>query len=149
MSFSRTEMNCAHFCFPPFARMKNGIWSLRLLTWRNAKSVIPTSMRQKCCSVTIAKRATTREFKCSLVFLQALLWVAIVSSCVFQSRCLTVFHVCYSLLRFCLDPPLTTIPRGDWFCEKCKERAAPLAIAADKKGAQTHYTAKPKGSRWL
>lgn len=35
---------------------------------------------------------------------------------------------------FCCDPPLESIPKGDWFCDECKKKRKEAKKAARKSG---------------
>lgn len=44
----------------------------------------------------------------------------------------------------CLDPPLDTVPDGEWFCPGCEqEPGAPIIIGAVKKPAKGRAAVKP------
>ena len=74
---------------------------IRSTKMRNVACVISTVMSPKCCYVTAAIKV------CNMV------WYIV------HTNVFLAYHL------YCLHPPLTCIPDGDWFCPKCAERKRP------------------------
>jgi hypothetical protein len=47
----------------------------------------------------------------------------------------------------CLDPPLTAVPEGEWFCPNCREVPGEPAAKAGEKKAKAKTKAEPGAKR--